>query len=260
MGIRASCRRRASGSAGSEPKGRSRAGAICTARGPSAASPVPSDAASSPTCESKPSTGAADPSIYRERNRPRSVTATRRPSAALRSARASSRACAGSACPATSDNRASSTLLPETGSVEPTRPARMDRSIPGDGLNEQYEPGTRCNAPQGKLLGKPGTCVVGEGRDPCSDGRECKEGLLCGTGRKCVKSAEGQQCSSDFWCPEGMCCSKKSRRCTKGPVPPADRLPDVRRRRACRWTTDCGEGIPCRNGCVSRARSGGGAT
>lgn len=79
-------------------------------------------------------------------------------------------------------------------------------------LNNGCEPGTRCNAPRATGLGRPGICVVGEEGMVCRDGRECKEGLMCGSSRICVKSAEGQRCLSNFWCPEGTQCSKKSRK------------------------------------------------
>lgn len=141
----------------------------------------------------------------------------------------------------------------QNGRCAPATAGKPCRSEAGIQFNAQCEPGTRCNAPEGVGLGRPGTCIVGELGEPCRDGRECKKGFVCGTGEKCAKSAEGQRCSSDYWCPEGMRCSKKRRTCTKGPIPPEDRFPNVRRGRACKSTTDCGEGVPCRNGvCLPR--------
>lgn len=89
----------------------------------------------------------------------------------------------------------------------------------------------------------------------CSrDSRECKEGLLCRSNRKCVTSAEGQRCSSDFWCPTGFLCSRKSRQCTSDLVPEKDRFPPTPRSKPCSSTLDCDYSVRCLNGvCLPRS-------
>lgn len=136
----------------------------------------------------------------------------------------------------------------QNGRCAPATAGSPCRSISGSGLNAQCEPGTRCNAPTGVGLGRPGTCVVGEVGEPCRDGRECETGLVCGTSKKCTKSAEGQRCNSNYWCPAGFRCSKKSGTCRKGLIPPAERFPAVWRASSCQWVTDCKNGFYCRNG------------
>lgn len=96
------------------------------------------------------------------------------------------------------------------------------------------EPGLQCSGT--KFKG--GTCIIGKEGLPCVDGRECKEGFVCGSDKKCAKSAEGQRCLSDFWCPKGMQCSKKSKNCTASIVPPQDRLPFVARSIPCSTSLD----------------------
>lgn len=99
-------------------------------------------------------------------------------------------------------------------------------------LNDQCPPGTQCRK----------TCVVGTEGMACADGRECKLGLVCGSNKKCVQSARGQPCASDFWCPTGLRCDA-SKTCVPGPG-----APNAPRARKCRFTTDCGEQVPCING------------
>lgn len=54
-------------------------------------------------------------------------------------------------------------------------------SANAEALNPGCEPDTMCNTPRGTGLNMSGTCVVGEEGMSCRDGRECKEGLLCGS-------------------------------------------------------------------------------
>ena len=110
------------------------------------------------------------------------------------------------------------------------------------GLNFQCAPGFRCTAPQGVGLGRPGICTKGVEFSKCDDGAECADGLICGTAKKCVKSAYGQRCRSNYWCPAGLECHMYTNRCAyPKDVPARARYPAVRRAPKCRTRVDCAQ-------------------